>query len=94
VANADVADVTIIASISNWGAYGLEACLAALRRDMKLGHKPQEEERLIAAAVAAGAVDGPGSLSRHYVDAVPDHVHAHTVDVLRTMVGLAIGQIA
>ena len=93
VANADVADVTIIASISNWGAYGLEACLAALQRSTDLVHSPQTEESLITAAVAAGAVDGPVALSRNYVDAVPAYIHAHLVDMLRTMVGLYLGRV-
>jgi len=47
----------IIASVSNWGAYGLVAALSCVvRRDLL--PQPEEEEGLIARMVAAGAVDG------------------------------------
>jgi hypothetical protein len=51
------ADAALAVDVSNWGAYGLAALLSA-ERGLWLGHSPDEEERLLRALVAAGAVDG------------------------------------
>ena len=51
------ADVLVVSSISNWGAYGVVACLQAIV-GRRLLHTPQEEAAMLDTAVRAGARDG------------------------------------
>ena len=64
-------DHVVAASVSNWGAYGLCAALAALARDPALLPTPERGEALLAAGVAAGAVDGLRHACEMYVDGRP-----------------------
>jgi D-glutamate cyclase len=50
-------DVLVVSSISNWGAYGVVACLQALA-GRRLLHTPKDEAAMLEAAVKAGARDG------------------------------------
>lgn len=51
------ADVVVPAANSNWGCYGIEACLAYLLRDADLMHTPEDDERIVRASIAAGALE-------------------------------------
>lgn len=51
------ADVLVVSSISNWGAYGVVACLQAIV-GRRLLHTPQEEAAMLDTVVRAGARDG------------------------------------
>lgn len=64
-------DKLIIATVSNWGAYGLAACLGALAHKDLL---PQEEwlEKYLVSLAAAGCVDGITCLATPTVDGFPD----------------------
>lgn len=83
------ADVAVIANISNWGAYGVAACLAALTGNDAAFHDGAEEVRLIDACVRAGAVDPVGGQLRSYVDGTDARTNAGLVDLLRSLVELA-----
>ncbi len=50
-------DALVVSSISNWGAYGVVACLQALT-GRHLLHTPEEEAAMLEAALQAGARDG------------------------------------
>lgn len=50
-------DVLVVSSISNWGAYGVVACLQALT-GRRLLHTPKDEEAMLEAALRSGARDG------------------------------------
>jgi hypothetical protein len=52
------AQFPIFASISNWGGYGVAACLAALLGKPEALHSPRIEGRMIEACVQAGGKDG------------------------------------
>ncbi len=52
------AEVPVVASNSNWGAYGVTAALAARLKDRRLLHRPVSEARMLRRMVRAGAVDG------------------------------------
>jgi hypothetical protein len=67
IASVTKADQLIVSSVSNWGAYVLTALMASLA-DMPFEHGPDEEKRLIRAAVDAGAVDGISGKSVEAVD--------------------------
>lgn len=82
-------DALVIAAISNWGAYGIEACLAALEQRAEILHDPATDTRVHSLTAAAMANnDGPGLLDPG-TDAVPARVHASFIDVLGWMVGAA-----
>jgi D-glutamate cyclase len=83
------ADVTVIANISNWGAYGVAACIAALTGNDAAFHDGAEEIRLIEACVRAGAIDPVGGQLRAYVDGTDARTNAALVDLLRSLVVLS-----
>lgn len=58
VADQTHSDLALPAVISNWGAYGVAACLAALLENPDLIHTAAIEHSLFDTAVREGAVDG------------------------------------
>lgn len=52
------ADVPFVAAISNWGAYGICACLAAMLGDRQILHDAATERRMVEQASLAGLCDG------------------------------------
>lgn len=83
------ADVAVVANISNWGAYGVAACLAAMLGNDAIFHDGRDELRLIDACVAAGAIDPVGAQRRAWVDGTDANTNAAMVDLLRSVVALA-----
>lgn len=51
-------DVPIMATMSNWGSYGVVACLAGILGKPSVLHTPEFERRVIEACVRVGARDG------------------------------------
>ncbi len=81
-----VPDILIIAAISNWGTYGIEACLAALTGRREVLHDRQIDLRVHVACAAAGAHnDGPLLLDPG-TDAVDANYHGHVLDLLALLV--------
>jgi hypothetical protein len=60
-------DRLVIASVSNWGGYGLVAALSCLA-GRNLLPSIEEDRRLIRRMVDTGAVDGTSGDSKYYVD--------------------------
>jgi hypothetical protein len=60
-------DQLVIASVSNWGGYGLVAALSRLV-GRNLLPAAEEDRRLIRRMVDTGAVDGTSGESKYYVD--------------------------
>jgi hypothetical protein len=83
------ADVAVIANISNWGAYGVAACLASMLGNESYFHDGAEELRLIDACVRAGAIDPVGGQLRNWVDGTDARTNAALVDLLRSIVVLS-----
>lgn len=75
-------DLLVTAAVSNWAAYGIQTCLAALTRNLKALHKPKTEEKLLKAAVNAGAVDGVTGKRALTVDGLPLKFHKTIVSML------------
>jgi len=71
----------VVAGVSNWGAYGIVAQLGRLAGQALL-HTPDDERRLIAACVDAGAVDGVTRLRERTVDRMDADTHAAVVALL------------
>jgi len=83
-------DLGIFANISNWGAYGIEACLAALLGEPELLHDGRTERRMIEEAVKGGAIDAVAGMFRPYVDGTSAETNASIVDLLRTIVSYRV----
>jgi hypothetical protein len=86
-------DVLIPANTSNWGAYAVEAALAALTGRCEIMHSAEVELRMIEACVATHGADG--STGRHtlQVDGMPADVSCAVVTMLGCIVrnGLVTG---
>ena len=79
-------DVLIPANTSNWGAYAVEAALAALTGKPEIMHSAEIERRMIEACVDTHAADG--STGRHIlqVDGMPMDVSCAVVTMLGCIV--------
>ena len=86
-------DRLLIASVSNWGGYGLVAALSLLT-GRNLLPSVEAENRLITRMVDEGAVDGGSGLSRYYVDNFTLEENGELLELLHQKVdqGLALGQ--
>ncbi len=86
-------DVLVPANTSNWGAYAVEAALAALTGRPEIMHTAEIERRMIDACVATHGADG--STGRHIlqVDGMPAEVSCAIVTMLGCIVrnGLVTG---
>jgi hypothetical protein len=81
-----VPDVLVCATTSNWGAWGIEACLAAITGNTEALHSPEIEVDVIRACVLAGSVDGATGFARPLVDGMPASVCASMIHILQTIV--------
>lgn len=79
-------DILVCATTSNWGAWAIEACLAAITSNVDVLHSSAIELDVIRACVSTGAVDGATGLARPIVDGMDAEVCASMVHVLRTIV--------
>lgn len=79
-------DVLVPANTSNWGAYAVEAALAALVGKPEIMHSAEIERRMIQACVDTHAADG--STGRHIlqVDGMPADVSCAVVTMLGCIV--------
>jgi hypothetical protein len=82
VADQTPADLTFPAVVSNWGAYGIAACLAALIEDPELIHSPDLERELFRTAVREGGVDGMSGRVAPAADGIGVDVSAAVVTLL------------
>lgn len=80
------ADVGLICNISNWGAYGICACLAALSGEEDVLHDGNLEKRMIHACVDAGALDPVSGMLIPRVDGEPDEINMYIIEMLRSIV--------
>jgi hypothetical protein len=84
------ADVAVIANISNWGAYGVAACLATACGKEEAFHTGPEELQLIDACIRSGAIDPVNGQLRPFVDGTDAPTNAAMVQLLRSLVLLGI----
>lgn len=78
-------DYLIVSGLSNWGAYGLGAAVAALadRHDALRAWTAEREASILQAIVAAGAVDGVLKRPEPSVDGVALEPYLATFDEIR-----------
>lgn len=82
IASVVTVDHLVVAGTSNWGAYGVAAHLS-LSSGRDLLHTAEDERRLLAACVDAGAVDGFARRREPSVDGLPGEIHEAVVRLLR-----------
>lgn len=79
-------DVCVLATVSNWGAYGIAALLSAAVDEPTL-HSPRDEERALRAAGRRGAVDGATGRTDGLCDGLAPESHGGVVRLLHDLVG-------
>jgi D-glutamate cyclase len=79
-------DVLVVAAVSNWGAYGIEACLSIALGQPDLPHKPDEARRIILRCLEAGGLEAMHCTQRYYVDGIEGESSVSLVQLLREMV--------
>jgi hypothetical protein len=80
-------DVLLSAAVSNWGAYGIAAALAALEKRPEILHSTADEDRMILACAAAGAFDGAYARQVPMVDGTAQGVQTALITILQEIVG-------
>lgn len=77
-------DYTIVAGVSNWGAYALALAVATLRgrRDLIENWTARDERRMVEVLVAAGAVDGVSKRPTATVDGIALDDYLAVLDAL------------
>jgi hypothetical protein len=79
-------DVLLVAAVSNWGAYAIEACLGMLLEREDLQHTPEEAERIILRCLEAGGLEAMFCTQRYFVDGIAGDTSVSLVQILREMV--------
>lgn len=75
-------DALIVASVSNWGGYGLAAMIAYLTEKPNTFHTPEDDRRMIDACSLAGGADGAFARTAFTVDGIAGHVSMSMVGML------------
>ncbi|MCL5076208.1 MAG: DUF4392 domain-containing protein [Chloroflexi bacterium] len=86
IASTTVTDALVVAAISNWGAYGVEAMLAFLLETPELLHSADMERRILEDCVRAGAGDGIYTSQIMMADGQPFEIHAALLTMLAQIV--------
>jgi hypothetical protein len=79
-------DVLVVATTSNWGAYGTTACLAFLLGDASLLQDAAVERRMVEQCALAGAGDGMSGMAIPWVDGSNLEVQQAMVTILQMIV--------
>lgn len=85
-----ITDSLQVAAVSNWGAYGIAACLALLVGRREVLHDVEVERRVLESCVRAGLIDGVTGYVEGSVDGVSQKAHLALVQLLETVVESAL----
>lgn len=77
------ADVTVVASVSDWGAYAIAAGLSYLSRDSSVLVPGDVYRRILDDTVRAGAIDGPTRYAAPFIDGIGDGFNIALLEVMR-----------
>lgn len=86
IATSTKADIVFPVNISNWGCYGIAACLAHLVGDAEVMHDGEVQKRILQACSQAGCPDGATSFTTPTEDGTPYMTGIHIVELLRLSV--------
>jgi len=84
-------DVLVAASVSNWGAYGICACLSVLLSNPEILHDAKIESRMLSACIDAGGVNGPSFLPEPKVDGLSEEINLAVLSILAEMTKAEFG---
>lgn len=84
IAASTPADVLVVSGISNWGAYGIAACLSLLK-GLKYEHNTEKELNLLNRVVGAGAIDSITLESKPFVDGLPPSLNALVTELIHAI---------
>lgn len=79
-------DTLIVAPISNWGAYGLEAAIALLLKRPEIIYNGAMELRVLGQAANAGFIMARWGYTDPGADGLSDKYHSYVVELLRRIV--------
>ena len=85
-------DVLIVAAVSNWGAYGIEAAMSVLLKRPDLVHSPEQEERIMLRCLEAGGIEAVFCTQNFYCDGISGESHMALVRLLGEMVRVYLGE--
>ncbi|MGH7662296.1 MAG: glutamate cyclase domain-containing protein [Vulcanimicrobiaceae bacterium] len=80
-------DLLVAATVSDWGMWGIEACLAALCGKPSVLHSSETLEMVLDACVASGAIDGVTAYVNRDIDGVSYETQMAMLRVLHEIVG-------
>lgn len=83
-------EVLVVAAVANWGAYGIEACLAAALHMPEAIHSIADERRVTETAARCGLIDPVTGLANGWVDGTPPVCSESILELLRNMVELRL----
>jgi hypothetical protein len=86
MATVTATDVLVVAAVSNWGAYGIEASLAILLERQDLLHTTTEARRVIERCLEAGGLESMSCSQRFLVDGISGETSVNMVQMLGEMV--------
>jgi len=90
IAPAVPTDVLVTSSVSNWGCYGIAACMAVLKSQADALHDEAMELRTLREAADAGLIDGNTGYVDPGADGISANTHAAVITVLRQVVNNAL----
>lgn len=90
MASATEVDVLVMAAVSNWGAYGINAVLAYLLGNIDLIHSERMEEKMMEVCVRTGCVDGDLGIPSPTVDGISLESQKAIITLLRETVRRAL----
>lgn len=79
-------DIVLPAMMSNWGCYGIEACLAFLLKRSDLMHSPALEARILRACLDAGGLEAMHCTTDFMVDGLDGESSMACVQILGNLV--------
>jgi hypothetical protein len=79
-------DFLIVAAVSNWGAYGLEAGLASLLENTELLHSSTDERQMLNACYKAGGTDALYLKQIPRVDGISSEVNQSVITMLHEII--------
>jgi len=83
IGDTTIVDAMVPASVSNWGAYGVAACLSVLLNNPDVLHDAKLESRMLRECIDAGGIDGISFYPEPKVDGLPEEAHVAIVNLLR-----------
>lgn len=84
--DATTVDVLVTAAVSNWGACGIAAMLAALLDRPEVMHDAETERRILHRCIEAGGIDGFTCRPVPITDGMPEPVHLAITTLINELI--------